>query len=159
MSQDTTLFASFFIGHDLFGTNILQIREVIENPPYSPVPHSPDIVLGLMNLRGQIVTLIDTATSLGVETDPANPPRTCIILKTDEELSRVERSSFIEAVGGDAVGLLVDRMGEVVEVPNQNIDRSPANASAGQSAFILGVAKLDQQLMTLLCLQRVLEHE
>ncbi len=158
MSQDSTLFASFWIGDDLFGTNILQIREVIQSPDYSPVPHAPDMVLGLMNLRGQIVTLIDTASSLGLSTTPAAPPRTCIILKTDQELERVERGPFMEQVGEDAVGLLVDRMGEVVEVSHQHIDRSPANTSDGQSVFILGVAKLDKKLMTLLRLQRILAH-
>lgn len=149
-------FASFYLGDDLYGINILQIREVIQNPEYSPVPQAPAIVEGLMNLRGQIVTVIDTSRSLGFP--EAEDRSTCIILKTDEELGAKRLAgSWVVSVGQDTVGLLVERMGEVVDLSEEEIDASPANASEQASSYILGIAKLEGELMTLLDLSHVLE--
>jgi purine-binding chemotaxis protein CheW len=152
------LFASFYVNDALCGTDILQIREVLERPEYSRVPQAPAIVEGLMNLRGQIVTVIDVARSLGVASTSPERARTCIILKTDGEMEGLRREGPpLERVGAETVGLLVDSMGEVLEIDDESIDVSPANTSQTDLEFIKGVAKLDKELMTILSLERVLE--
>ena len=151
-------FATFCVNDALYGTDILQIREVIERPDYSPVPQAPPIVEGLMNLRGQIITVIDLARSLGVSAAGREKPRTCVILKTDGELEgQRTQDTALERIGPENVGLLVDGMGEVVEIDDGEIDASPANTSPADLEFIKGVAKLDKELLTILSLRRVLE--
>ena len=148
-------FATFLVNGNLCGTNILQIREVIKGPEYSPVPQAPDIVEGLMNLRGQIVTVINVAKSLGLRQHGSC--ETCIILKTDDELVKhFSEDALIEKTGSDVLGLLVDEMGEVVDIDDAIIDSSPANTPAADSEYIKGVVKLEDELMTILSLKRVL---
>ncbi len=155
--MSTLQFATFFINETLCGMNILQIREVISQPGYSPVPQAPSIVIGLMNLRGQILTVIDTRRSLGIAGGYDPESETCIVLKTDAELESHRLSGeWIERLGNDAVGLIVDRMSEVVEIDERDIDASPANLLRHNAEFIRGVVKLDQGLVTILRLERVL---
>jgi len=157
--MSSRLFATFYVNDALCGTDILQIREVIERPEYSNVPQAPAIVEGLMNLRGQIVTVIDVARSLGVSSTEGKRPSTCIILKTDGELEGLDSGGdTLEHIGTEIVGLLVDKMGEVVEIEDESIDASPANTSQKDLEFIKGIAKLDKELMTILSLKRVLEY-
>ena len=155
--------ATFYLDEVLWAVNVLQIREVIRNPQFSPLPQAPPSVCGLMNLRGQIVSVIDLGTSLGhtqalddsVSTGPAN---TCVILKTDAELPQAHlESQRLEQAGPDPVGLLVQAMGEVVEIDEEEIDAAPPNATEEESRFIKGVAKLEGDLLLLLSLGCVLE--
>lgn len=155
--MSTLQFASFYLDDALYGIGILQIREVIKQIASSPVPQAPDVVDGLMNLRGQIVTLIDLSRSLGL-TDAGGERETCIILKTDQELLNMALpSAQFDQVGSDAVGLLVDRMGEVVDVDEGDIAPAPANASQVDAGFLRGVVQLDDELMSILSLSRVLD--
>jgi purine-binding chemotaxis protein CheW len=154
--MSTAQFATFYVDDAPFGVDILQIREVIRGVACTPVPQARDEVHGLMNLRGQIVTVVDLGRRLGLGGD-ARSRGTCIILKTDDELQAFrDRDSTIEPVGSDAVGLLVDRMGEVVTVPAEDIDQAPANTPEADQTFLRGVVKLDGELLTLLRLRAVL---
>ncbi|MBN2798872.1 MAG: chemotaxis protein CheW [Deltaproteobacteria bacterium] len=149
-------FATFYLGDDLYGINILQVREVIQDFHVSQVPQTPAPILGLMNLRGQIVTVVHLGRNLGIQV--VEPQNTCIILKTNDELAQVHASrSWIFPAGEDSVGLVVDEMGEVVEVDEEEIDASPANSSDRDSATIAGVARLDKELLTILHIDSILQ--
>ena len=154
--MSTTQFATFYLNDMPFGVDVLQIREVIRGVSCTPVPQTAQEIHGLMNLRGQIVTVVDLARRLSL--DGADTPRgTCVILKTDGELATQARSSEeLEDVGDDAIGLLVDRMGEVVSVSYEDIDPAPANTGEVDAPFLRGVVKLDGELLTLLRLRPVL---
>ncbi len=150
-------FASFVVDDVLYGVNILQVGEVLKGIGYSPVPGAHQNVLGLMNLRGQIVTIVDLAKSLGISS-PQDEKNTCIIMKTDAQLDSLSLGSKnIERTGQDAVGLLVNRMAEVVDVDPKEIAAYPANTSQTDASFVKGVIKLEHELLTILSLERVLD--
>lgn len=149
-------FATFFLAGELYGVNILQVREVIQDFRISQVPQTAPAILGLMNLRGQIVTAIHLGRALGLEVK--EPQSTCVILKTHDELGPIHgKKPWIFHVGDDSVGLVVDEMGEVVEVDEDDMDASPANSSEIESSTIGGVAKLKKELLTVLHLERILD--
>lgn len=155
--MSTSQYATFYVNDALCGTNILQIREVIKDPVYSPVPQAPFMVEGLMNLRGQIVTVINMAKSLGLAIQTTSLYTTCIILKTDEELAKQDfGKSPSERIGPDGVGLLVSDMGEVIDIDEDDIDAPPANTPSPDKEYILGVAKLKDELMTIVSLKKIL---
>lgn len=149
-------FATFFLGSDLFGVHILRVREVLKNVTYSAVPGSNESVEGLMNLRGQIVTLID----LGKRVDAASESErtTCIIIKTDDDLERQGLLDHVEdRVGADPVGFLVDSVGEVITVSEDDIRSPPAHERDGERAVVKSVVTLESQLMTELSVERLLD--
>jgi len=133
----------------------LQVREILQRFDIAVVPQAPPVVRGLMNLRGQIVTALDLATCLGLPTMASNG--TCIVLKTDTELARVKWANReLEATGPDPVGLVVERMGDVIEVDASAIDVTPANTNPALRPFVRGVVRLEGELLLLLKLAPVL---
>ncbi len=155
----TQQFATFYLDDVLWAINILQVREIITNIEVSDVPQSSEHIRGLMNLRGQIVTVVDMAQALGRDTE-GKERATCIILKTDSEVSdRVPPGVQLEKIGGDVVGIMVDRMGDVLEIENERIDPSPANITHGEARFVRGVVQLDEELMLILSIESVLNGQ
>lgn len=150
--------ATFYLDDALYGTDILQVGEVLQGYVSSPVPGAHANVSGLMNLRGQIVTVVDLGRVLGHELQGGDERKICIILKTDSQLC-VEALSTgaLERVGQDTVGLAVDSMGEVVDVEEKEIDPSPANTDHLDARFMRGIVKLENSLLTILSLERVLD--
>ena len=141
-------YVTFYLADTLWGVDILQVREILRRVEVATVPQAPSHVFGLMNLRGQIVTLLDLGSRLG---HPPTTPDMCIVLRTDAELAAVAASlEQLEPTGEDSVGVLVDRLGDVVEVADEDLDRSPANASVQERAFVKAVAPLDPDLMLVL---------
>ena len=150
------LYATFYVHGDLWAVNVLQVREILQRFEIAVVPQGPPAVRGLMNLRGQIVTALDLATCLGLpRPDDAG---TCIVLKTDTELSRVKWANReLELTGPDPVGLVVDRMGDVMEIDTARIDATPSNIDPELRVFVRGVVQLDDELLLLLKLMPVLK--
>jgi purine-binding chemotaxis protein CheW len=150
--------ATFSVNDNLYGVDILRVREVLKKVSCSPVPGAHPAIVGLTNLRGQVVTVID----LGRRLEPGEPPGgsrdTCVIIKTDDELTR---QGLLEAVGdrvgSDAVGILVDEMGEVVTVEEEQLEDPPAHVSEDERNLVKSVVQLDETLMTRLSLERVLD--
>ena len=149
-------FATFNVNDNLYGIDILRVREVLKHVSCSPVPGAHPAIVGLMNLRGQVVTVLD----LGSRLDKAarGERATCVILKTDDEL---DRQGLLEQVGNrvgsDAVGLLVDDMGEVITVTDDDLDEPPAQMSEAEKTLVKNVVMLDKGLMTQLSIERVLD--
>lgn len=142
---------SFYMGENLFGVNIILIREIIHNPAIAPVNLSPKMVRGLLNLRGQIVTIIDPSVTLGMERLGIGPDAHCIILKTCAELvNRADVTDTPNNMSNDIVGLLIDSIGEVYEIAQHDVDPPPANLNGIDGNYLSGVIKLDNNLMMLL---------
>ena len=152
------MFATFFIDETLWGVNVLQVREVLRKAVTSPVPHTAPYILGLMNLRGQIVTVIDLARRLGCDGATEDGDDMCVVLKSSSELSAVVwADQDLEDTGPDSVGLLVQRMGRVVEVDSDAIRSPPANVDPNLLPFIRGVVPLEEELLLVLTLDQVLD--
>ncbi|MBU1430455.1 chemotaxis protein CheW [Myxococcota bacterium] len=151
----TRQFATFKLDETLWGIDILQIREIIIQLESYPVPQAPPHVHGLMNLRGQIVTIIDLRQRLRYNAEAEAKAGCCVILKTDGEL--VKGALGLERIGADAVGLLFSEIGEVLAIEEEQIEPAPAHATAVGGEFIQGVVALDETLMLIMKLAPVLD--
>lgn len=148
---------SFYINENMFGVDIILIREIICNPEITPVDLAPELVRGLLNLRGQIVTIIDPSVTLGMGKLVIGPDAYCIILKTSAELAnRADVNDITDNTSDDIVGLLIDSIGEVHEVSAKDIEPSPANLNGIDGKNLSGVFKLDKKLMMLLKVSHIL---
>lgn len=132
--------ATFYIGDALCGMDILKVQEINKLMRMTKVPQAPDYVLGILNLRGQIVTIIDLRKKLGLgETDINLDPRNIIV----------------NAAGGH-VGLLVMKIGDVVEADMDKLEPPPANMRGIQGEFFTGVYKTQTSLIGILDIEKVL---
>ena len=139
----TDLSATFFVRDALCALDAASVQEVIRIGPVTPVPYAPREVLGIFNLRGRIVTIVDIGQLLGFA--PAVPcPESRIFIVED-------RNEFI--------GLLVDRVDEVVEVEREQWQPPPANVIRGQGRFFKGVCRVDGRVITMLDRAELLAEE
>jgi len=132
--ETTTLLATFFLGESAFAVNAGVVQEVIRLGAVTPVRHSPPEVAGVINLRGRIVTLLDTGLILGAQ--PALRDRDSRILVMEDR--------------GEFLGLLVDRMSEVLEAEPETSAPLPANIPPAQARFFSGVCRSGGRVLTLL---------
>lgn len=153
-------FATFLINNQLFGVEILLVREINRQLDLSPVPQSADYIRGLINLRGQIVTIMDLKKRLGLGEASLSSETHNVILKTDTEMApiraRENREDLVTVI--DSVGLLVDAVRDVVTVADNEVDPPPANMGAIDGKYLEGVIKLDGELVAVLNTSKVLEH-
>ena len=154
-------FASFCIGDNLFGVDIRLIREINRNVDITHVDGAPGFVRGLLNLRGQIVTVVDIGVRMGLraemqEVDGAR----CIVLKTSEEIAaKRSEDAGLEDTSRAIVALYVDAIGDMVTLEEKDVERPPANMGEVEGKFISGVAKLDKELLIILKVEELLKNE
>lgn len=146
-----TQYATFRIGDRHFGLDILGVREIIRTFTITPVPRSEPFLRGLINLRGQIVTILDLAVRLGHEGLPIKDSSHIVILKNTA--TTAQRS---QAGTQDLTGLLVDAIGDVVEAEASAAEPLPANLTDAEERFLSGVLKTDAGLLVLLNLDPIL---
>ena len=118
------------------------MQEVIRHQEMTPIPLAPPAIEGLINLRGQIVTAIDTRRTLGLPVNRSDQQPMNIIIQADD----------------GAVSLLVDEIGDVLEVPLNSFAPVPDNVPGHQRELILGVYKLKGRLMLALNTAQLLEN-
>ncbi|HUO29702.1 MAG TPA: chemotaxis protein CheW [Bryobacteraceae bacterium] len=130
----TVLLATFFVRDALCALDAAGVQEVIRVGPVTSVCYAPEEVIGIVNLRGKIVTIIDLGLRLGL-------PK--MVASSDSRIFIIEdRHEFI--------GLLVDRVDEVVEVESDHWQAPPANVKWGQGRFFKGVCRARDRVITLL---------
>ena len=152
-------FVSFLMNDQLFGIDILLVREIIRNVDYTPVEHAPEAVRGLLNLRGQIITVLDLSPILGLPPREQTRDSRCIILKTAEEVAPLLDAGLIEdEMNCDAIGLLVDGISDVVKAKEECIESPPANANGLDAAHLSGVIKLENNLLLVLALKSLVDE-
>jgi len=152
-------YVSFRIDEHLFGINILTVREIIRNVDFTPVERSPDSVRGLLNLRGQIITVLDLGPALGLPLREIGPHSRCVIIKTADEVAALtEQGLLTEEMSGEAVGLVVDGISDVVHVDEDVLEAPPANANGIDCEHLKGVVKLDAKLLLVLTLKGLVDE-
>ena len=152
-------YVSFRIADRLLGVNILTIREIIRNVDFTPVEKAPLAVRGLLNLRGQIITVLDLAPALGLPLRDITADSRCIIVKTDEELSGlIESGRLTDSTSSEAVGLIVDSISDVVPVGEDDLESAPANANGLENNCLRGVVKLEGALLLVLRLNTLIDE-
>jgi len=133
--------ATFYIGDALCGMDILKVQEINKLMEMTKVPQAPDYVTGILNLRGQIVTIVDLGKKLGLGvTDLTEDPRNIIVNAPSEH-----------------IGLLVRKISDVVMADPDLIESAPANMSGIQGGFFTGVYKTEDKLIGILNVEEVLK--
>jgi purine-binding chemotaxis protein CheW len=130
----TSQFCTFYLDKLLFGVELKTVQEVIRSLEVTQVPLAPQVVSGLINLRGQIVTAVDLRNRLEMEPRPAGVPAMNVVVRSDD----------------GAVSLLVDEIGDVVEVDDSTFERPPETLRGAVRLIITGVHKLNNRLMLVL---------
>lgn len=154
-----TQLVSFRVGRQLFGIEILLVREIDTCLECTPVQLAPPYIVGLANLRGQIVTLFDLGQRLAIKPRPSTGPTHDIMLRSTTDLSlvrsRVHREDLFTCA--DPVGLRVDGIGDIVEVAEGSVDPVPANVTGIERQFLTGVSLLAEELLLVLDLRQLLD--
>jgi purine-binding chemotaxis protein CheW len=134
---------SFKIGNEEFGVDILQVQEINRLVEVTRVPNAPDFVEGVMNLRGRIVPVVNLRKRLGLE---------------KRENDKDTRIVVVE-IEGKTIGFIVDSVSEVLRVSKSVVEPPPELISGIDSEYIIGIAKLENRLLILLDLKKVLNVE
>lgn len=140
----TSQFLTFTIGKENFGMDLHQTREIIEYAGVTQVPLMPQFLSGVINLRGEVVPVIDLSVRLGREAITLHK-RTCVIV--------VELHSFEQHC---VLGLLADAVNEVIEISAENIEDAPAFGAKIRAEFIQGIAKKGEEFIVLLDAEKTL---
>jgi purine-binding chemotaxis protein CheW len=139
-SDPVTEWVTFRLDAEKYGIDVMRVREVLRNTEIAPVPGAPDFVLGIINLRGNVVTVIDTRKRFGM------PP------KAIDEASRI----VILEAGDEVVGMMVDSVAEVVDLRASSIETAPNVGNDESAKFIQGVSNRDDGLLILVDLNKLL---
>ncbi len=138
---DKESYCTFRVDDLYFGVEVKQVQEVIRYQHTTRVPLAPAVVQGLMNLRGQIVTALSLRQRLGLSpTDSASRPMNVVIRTSDGPIS-----------------LLVDEIGDVVQVDQNRFEAPPETLQGEQRSLICGAFKLDGRLLLILDTERVVQ--
>ncbi len=153
-------FTTFYLGNGLFAIDVLLVQEINRSIDITPVDPSPDFVIGLMNLRGQIVTILDLGIRLGLDSRDHTRDTCCVILKTDRDIEGLSVGYEVEErTSTDIVGLLVDKIGDMVEVDEEKIESPPANVNGVESKYLQGVITQQSQLVAIMNTRCILEQK
>ncbi len=140
-------YLTFALGPEEYGLEILKVREIIGYMEITAVPQTPSHVKGVINLRGQVIPVIDLRAKFGMETTDVTE-ETCIIVV---EISQGNR--------GFSTGIVVDHVQEVLDIPGEDIEEAPQFGSSVDTSFILGMGKIGDSVKILLDIDRVLSGD
>ncbi|MBL9164831.1 MAG: chemotaxis protein CheW [Planctomycetaceae bacterium] len=133
-------FATFYVGHMLLGVDIRIVQEINRQNEITQVPHAPDYVRGVINLRGDVATVVDLRTILGLP-------------KSDSD--RQSRNLIVHHQG-EAIGLLVDRISDILTLRGDEITPPPTNVDGVDGRLMSGVCTLESEIVVLLDIDAVL---
>jgi purine-binding chemotaxis protein CheW len=136
-------FLTFHLGKESYGIEIQYVTEIIVMQEITKVPDMPESMIGVVNLRGNIISVMDMRKRFHLESRDYDD-RTCIIVVNIADL---------------AIGLLVDTVNEVVNIPEEQVDPPPKTHSGIKSNYILGMGKIDNQVKILLDIEKILQEE
>ena len=143
-SEDPILqWVTFKLADETYGINVMQVQEVLRYSDIAPVPGAPPYVLGIINLRGNVVTVVDTRIRLGLKTSEVTDSTRIVIIEGAKHV----------------VGILVDCVAEVVDLPASEVESAPNVGNDESAKYIQGVASRDDELLILVDLNKLLTDE
>ena len=134
---------TFRLQDETYGINVMQVQEVLRVSEIAPVPGAPPYVLGIINLRGNVVTVIDTRGRFGLPPGEISDATRVVIIESDNQV----------------IGMLVDSVAEVVDLRSSEIDSAPNIGNEENSRYIQGVATRDSKLLIVVDLNRLLSED
>jgi purine-binding chemotaxis protein CheW len=136
-------YLSFFLGGQEYATDILRVQEIKGWDTVTRVPYSPNYILGVINLRGAIVPVLDPRVRFGLESAPFNSATVVIVVR-------------VAGVRGERiVGLVVDAVSDVYSFAAEHIQAPPDAVGSVDQMFVLGLAKLEDKLVIILDIERL----
>jgi len=145
--EESNSYLTFKLGEEEFGAHVSQVLNILEMTKITEIPQAPDYMKGVINLRGTVLPIIDTRIKFGMpEAEYTN--NTCIVV-IDLDLN------------GDAVhiGAIVDEVLSVIEIEEDQIQPPPSIGNKYKSEFIFGMAKVQEEFVMLLDMQKVLDFD
>ena len=142
-NDEVLQWVTYKLGEETYGINVMQVQEVLRHTEIAPVPGAPDYVLGIINLRGNVVTVIDTRSCFGLPSSDISDNTRIVIIESDVQV----------------VGILVDSVAEVVDLRYTEIDSAPNVGTEESAKFIQGVSNRDGELLILVDLNKLLNDE
>ena len=143
LDGELSLLISFIVGDEEYGLDILRVKEVIRIREITRLPRAPSFVKGIINLRGDVIPIIDLRDKFGLEHQDYTSKTRVIVVDVDDRL----------------VGMVVDAASQVVRMPRDRIEPPPPIAGGLSAEFIRGVGKLDERLIILLNIDRILSTQ
>jgi len=134
---------TFYLDSEKYGINVMSVQEVLRITDIAPVPGAPHYVLGIINLRGNVVTVIDTRTRFGLSEKESDDATRIVIIESD----------------GQVIGILVDSVAEVVDLRKADIENTPNVGNDESSKYIQGVSSQGEQLLILVDVDKLLTEE
>ena len=134
---------TFRLDNETYGINVMQVQEVLRHTEIAPVPGAPDYVLGIINLRGNVVTVIDTRQRFALESAPVTDQTRIVIIEADRQV----------------VGILVDSVAEVVYLRQSEIETAPNIGTDESAKFIQGVCNKNNELLILVDLDKMMTDD
>lgn len=134
---------TFRLADEIYGINVMQVQEVLRMTEIAPVPGAPSSVIGIINLRGNVVTVVDTRELFGLMREDVTDQTRIMIVECNKVI----------------VGLLVDSVAEVVNIQNTDIDSAPNIGNEENSKYIQGVYSKNGEILILVDLNRLLSPD
>ncbi|MBL4899265.1 MAG: chemotaxis protein CheW [Colwellia sp.] len=134
---------TFRLENETYGINVMQVQEVLRYSEIAPVPGAPLYVLGIINLRGNVVTVIDTRSRFGLESCDVTDNTRVVVIESEKQV----------------IGILVDSVAEVVYLKASEIDDAPNVGNEETTQFIQGVSNRDGELLILVDLDKLLSDD
>ncbi|RUO79798.1 chemotaxis protein CheW [Idiomarina tyrosinivorans] len=142
-NDEVLQWVTFRLEEETYGINVMQVQEVLRYSEIAPVPGAPDYVLGIINLRGNVVTVIDTRLRFGLPQTEVSDNSRIVIIESDKQV----------------IGILVDSVAEVVYLKSSEIDSAPNVGTDESAKFIQGVSNRDGELLILVDLDKMLTDD
>jgi len=140
-------YLTFALGKEEYGLEILKVREIIGWLDITALPRTPAYIKGVVNLRGQVIVVVDLRTKFDMDTT-AKTDQTCIIVV---EIRHDGRKL--------STGIIVDHVSEVLEIPGEKIEEPPTFGASVATDFILGMGKVGEAVKILLDIDKVLDGD
>jgi len=142
-NDEVLQWVTFKLETETYGINVMQVQEVLRYTEIAPVPGAPDYVLGIINLRGNVVTVIDTRSRFGLNSNDITDSTRIVIIEAEKQV----------------IGILVDSVAEVVYLKASEIDAAPNVGNDESAKFIQGVSNRDGELLILVDLDQLLSDD
>ncbi|MGB2264819.1 MAG: chemotaxis protein CheW [Glaciecola sp.] len=142
-NDEVLQWVTFCLDEEVYGINVMQVQEVLRYTDIAPVPGAPSYVMGIINLRGNVVTVIDTRNRFGLNSAEITDNSRIVIIESEKQV----------------VGIMVDSVAEVVYLKGSEIDSAPNVGTDESAKFIQGVSHRDDQLLILVDLNKLLSDD
>ena len=139
----TSQWVTFSLEDETYGIDVMRVQEVLPVSEIAPVPGAPPYVLGIINLRGNVVTVIDTRMRFGLESREPDDASRIVVIEAQDQVA----------------GILVDSVAEVINVARGEVDTAPNVGNEDSSRYIHGVVSREQDLLILVDVNRLLTRE